>query len=517
MQTFLQLKTKLRSIIWPASEAKNLRVPHDAFFVQAMIDLQTNVDCLQDNNTSLFPACSLYWENAKTVVLDAPKGVFKRVFTIANDNWRDKVQYWSTNWTEIEGWANWLYAAITPTNAGLPKLQQGFYYAEKAVDSTIGRARVGSWAINRKKLYVAPWIQSNETLVVEWDGVKSEWLDTDGVDTTDWTPDVEDAIALYVRSRHELHFGDPKLSRLFAAEYASSLSDIMLYCRNMTRQQENLIPSRPRFVSQTEVDDDVAPTAATSFTVALLGDWGRDSADLAGVVSSMKALSPGRIFTLGDNVYDQGTAPFTTYFSDYITDDQLTNLFWPSWGNHDYDYGINLLTAFFTLKNNERYYTVVYGPVQYFILSTDPREMDGGYVNLVTSTETSIMGEWLKLQLAMSTAKWKVVIGHHSPYTSDVNNTPGNKWMRWPFKAWGADIYLGAHGHNFEDIIVDDFRYIVCGLGGHSIRAFGAATTGVQRQYNSDYAFLKLTATCDELDVTLIDKQGTEIYGVALT
>lgn len=522
-QTFLQLKTKLRAELFPAGEARNLWTPHDAYFVAAMIDIQRWVECLQVNNASQFPACSTYWEDAKTV-MEAPKGIVQRVFTVANDDWRDKVFYWSSTFNDLECWARSLaLACSTPINAGLEKLQQGFKFSEASTDGSptqnsllglaSGRARTGIWAIYRKRLYIAPWLQSNEVLVVEWDGKKDDWTDTDLVDTKYWTPSVEEAIKFYVRCQHEMYFGDKREGGILKQLYNEKISDLIFDCREETRQQEKKVCESPIAISQTELDDDAAPSTTSEYVTCLLGDWGQSGTPLDDVAAQINGLAPRKVITLGDNIYS-GNDPETLFASFGTIPLKL------AWGNHDFSDvapgDLSALLALVTLGNNERYYSVVDGPVQYFILSTDSHEVDGGYVDATTSTENSIMGQWLRLQLAMSTAKYKVVIGHHSPYTSDINNTPGNLWMRWPFLTWGADLYIGAHGHNFEYAINGGFPYIVCGLGGQTIRGFGAVTAGSQYRYNSNYGFLKAIASCDSLLIKLIDRTGAEIYTVTI-
>lgn len=77
MTTWGQLKTKLRNILFPDGEAENLVAPHDQSFLTAMVDLQTWVQCLQQDNTSIFPHCSTFFHCGMTVI-PAPRGnVFK--------------------------------------------------------------------------------------------------------------------------------------------------------------------------------------------------------------------------------------------------------------------------------------------------------------------------------------------------------------------------------------------------------------------------------------------------------
>lgn len=77
MTTWGQLKTKLRNIIWADGEPENLIAAHDQSFLTAMVDLQTWVPCLQQDNTSIFPHCSTYFHCGMTVI-PAPRGnIFK--------------------------------------------------------------------------------------------------------------------------------------------------------------------------------------------------------------------------------------------------------------------------------------------------------------------------------------------------------------------------------------------------------------------------------------------------------
>lgn len=513
MQTYAEFRAGLTKEIWPAGEPKNLKPSHEKAFLSAMMDIQKWVPCVRQNKVSIYPFCDTYWENGKTAI-ELPNGVVSRIFTIANDEWRDKVIYQSSNWSEIECWAKNLFDCPTPLNTGLPKLKTGIFYAEKSTDSVVGRARIGIWAINRRRLYLAPWVQSNEKVIVEWEEFKSAWEDNDAVDTKWWTQDFQEAIKLFVLERHEFFFGDKKESFALKADYAEKLADLMYWCREKTRQQEQ--DACPDFIlTSAQVADDAIPAAAdTTYTHALISDWGVLGQPLTDVAARIVELNPSILLTAGDNSY--GGAPATLFAS-------FGSLkVYPSFGNHDFTDapgGVDAEIALFPyIPEPKHYYSVVDGPIQYFLIGNEQSEPDNQYVDANTSTENSIAGGWLQAMLALSTAKWKIVVAPANPYTSDVNHSPGKKWARWPFKLWGADAVLTGDGHVFEDIEKDGLRYIECGLGGNSIRTFGAATDAtILKQWNSDYGFLKMVATCSTYTVTLVDRNGNEIYSAELT
>ena len=81
MYTFGQLKTAIRQIIWPDGEADNLVAAHDKFFIDALMDLQTWVKCLEQDHTDIIPQCATLY-NCGLTVLDAPRGAILKLSVI---------------------------------------------------------------------------------------------------------------------------------------------------------------------------------------------------------------------------------------------------------------------------------------------------------------------------------------------------------------------------------------------------------------------------------------------------
>ena len=93
-------------------------------------------------------------------------------------------------------------------------------------------------------------------------------------------------------------------------------------------------------------------------------------------------------------------------------------------------------------------------------------------------------------RLAASTECFNVVYFHHPAYSSGdpVFTEPR---MRWPFGAWGADVVLMGHQHQYERLVVDNMTYVVDGLGG-ALNRFDFATTqpGSMIRYKDDFGAL---------------------------
>lgn len=545
--SYNDLRKRIRKRIWPGGEPRNLAEAHNDFFVQAMIELGKWVECLRLNNTSVYPACSTYVECAKTIV-EEPIGSIRRVYTIANDDWCDRVYFWRSDFSAMERQARNLIRTWTPPqNKGLTALQQGIKFAEASTDlrpgtdSPYGRARTGVWALYRHRFYLFPWIQSNESLVIEWDGYKKDWQDADVLDEELWTPDVEDAIASFVKWKHELNYGAPERAVTFKREFygdpltpGGQLGDLMYWCKRQMEQRDAIEPSAdPRSPTFAEVTDDAIPEETPDSQFAIIGDFGDpDNGTKEQEVADMvKGWDDGEekffIVTLGDNIYAPAVSyeeSITPFYGDYVTDDLTTNRFWPAIGNHDRNDptgGIQAYYDYFSLPNNERYYDFVKGTVHFFILHSALSALGGTVHEPDGLTQTSIQAMWLKAKLALSTAKWKVVIVQDPPYTLGTDY-PGHTILRWPFKDWGADVLVAGDTHAYERYEVDGFPYVVAGTGGTELAGSlnadaGNLLTAYKKFTALQYGALKGEADCETLKLEFMALPGTVVDTLTLT
>lgn len=218
------------------------------------------------------------------------------------------------------------------------------------------------------------------------------------------------------------------------------------------------------------------PTAEDTARFAIIGDFGDNNKAEGDVAAMIASWNPDFVVTAGDNNYPDGAAStidgnIGKYYNPYIYPylgkygaGGSTNRFFPALGNHDWKTdSAKPYLDYFTLPSNERYYDFTEGPLELFILDSDPNEPDG-------VSKTSIQGEWLRSQLAASTAVWKVVVFHHAAYSSGLHGS--TTYMRWPFKEWGADAVISGHDHTYERLMVDGIPYFVNGLGGASAYNF---------------------------------------------
>lgn len=516
-----ELRTKIRGMLWPSpGEPINLRVAHNTFFDEGMSELQRWVECLQANNTTIHQFCSTYVHCAKSII-ELPPGVINRIYTIANDNWCDRVYYRRRRWVDVEAWAKQVLPTWEnpATNAALP-LVMGHRLANATADSDRGRARLGVWTIDRGRILMAPWIQSNEKVVIEWDGIKETWDDDDILDSNLWMLEVQKALRAFVKWRHyaEYHSGDRALVNDMLRDWMDARAEAMHWCTKRREERPDEVLPEDRFPTTEEITDDavVETTPKTEWVFGNIGDYGKptNGTNEEDVADLVKSWAPDHIVTNGDNIYSP-TVDYATavgaFYGDYITGDLNTNRFWPAIGNHDHNdptNGIQDYLDYFTLPNNERYYDVVKGMAHFFIYHST----EGGGTEADGTDVNSKQAEWLKAKLETSTAKWKIVIIQDAPYTDSDADHPGHVPVRLPFKDWGADLVISGDTHAYERFIVDGLTYVVNGAGGGSIdtvEADDAALVGLKQfSLYGVYGAVKLTVDCDSLVGAFYDITG---------
>ena len=237
--------------------------------------------------------------------------------------------------------------------------------------------------------------------------------------------------------------------------------------------------------------------------LAVIGDYGDNNQAEADVAALVDSWGVDFVVTVGDNNYPDGEAStidanIGQYYADFIYPYQgsygpgaTENRFFPALGNHDLDSDRGqAYFDYFTLPGNERYYDVALNPVHLFVLNTDPREING-------RSPASTQAQWLKKQMLAADLPWKLVIMHHSPYTSSLIRRP-DPTLQWPFAEWGATAVLSGHDHLYERLYIAGLPYIINGLGGRRINLFGSPEPQSLVRYNRDYGALRVQAdeTC---------------------
>jgi tartrate-resistant acid phosphatase type 5 len=260
------------------------------------------------------------------------------------------------------------------------------------------------------------------------------------------------------------------------------------------------------------------PIDTATVSLAVIGDYGVNSAAEADVAALVNAADPDVVVTTGDNNYPRGGADtiddnIGKHYGAFIYPYRGTwgagaseNRFFPALGNHDWDDGWTA-TAYldwFDLPGGERYYDVARGAVHLFVLDSDPREPDG-------VDAASVQAAWLEAGLAASTSPWNIVIAHHPPFSSSKHGSTAD--LQWPFAAWGADLVISGHDHVYERLVSDGIPYVVDGFGGASLYPF-ASTGPIPEsvvQWDSSWGAMFIDADTVGCEVTAMSAEGVVI------
>ena len=525
--TFAELHSTVKQNVFPDGLPSNLRNQFRNAVTDALIAAQKwcktadgQEAYYQQRHINRVPFCATYF-NCGSTVIAAPNGQVLDVYTIVDGMECCRVDYLpSINWQSYNQYvAEWTESWDEPANEGKPALPPGFKYAEATTDKTYGRAGFGHYFIHNRKLFVGPRLQSDEILVVEWSGLKQSYEDANLV-VDDDVVDRELVRFVEAFTAHEIwsrFFQDSQQTQIFYGQMRNALADLISSAQDKmlaNYDREVQYPS-PRSVGlcgckskecqEPVADEDFGGVAATGdervigFTSDIQPEDETNLTDELAVESLMTSWNPDSLIICGDlregtYTYPELFAAMTGYAGFLDRNAVANNRLWPVLGNHDWTDGGELLEwneYFKMLPNNRRYYEFVIGAVHFFALSSYAEEPDG-------VEEDGPQAEWLRIKLAASKAKWKVVLTHYPPYSSRIGYVDG-VIRRWPFKAWGADLVMSGHTHLYERLNVGGMPYLICGLGGEEPVAFGPAIAGSLFRYNTTFGAVRMVVGCDRL------------------
>jgi hypothetical protein len=224
----------------------------------------------------------------------------------------------------------------------------------------------------------------------------------------------------------------------------------------------------------------------------------------------------GTVFTLGDNVYPDGTAA------------QFANCYDPTWGQYvartrpsagNHDYHVPGAAGYFGYFGaaagdaDKGYYSYDAGDWHVIVLNSRCGAVGGCGAD-------SPQGQWLQADLAANPSTCTLAYWH-APLFSSGSRHGGTTAMRdfWQilYDA-GADVVLNGHEHNYERFSLQDpngqadpgrgIRQFVVGTGGGGLYALGPAHPNSEARSDDTYGVLALTLHPDSYDWTFIPAAG---------
>ncbi len=224
----------------------------------------------------------------------------------------------------------------------------------------------------------------------------------------------------------------------------------------------------------------------------------------------------GTVFTVGDNVYDSGTAA------------EFTNCYGPSWGRHkfrtrpvagNHDYATAGASGYYGYFGTaagaagKGYYSYNLGAWHVVVLNSNCNAVGGCGAG-------SPQDQWLRADLAASNAACTVAIWHHPLFSSGgVHGSDPATLNFWQaLYESGADLVIAGHDHLYERFAPQtstgaldvDFglREFVAGMGGRSHYGVGTVRPNSEVRNADTYGVLKLDLHVNGYDWEFVPEAG---------
>ncbi|MCO5172173.1 MAG: tartrate-resistant acid phosphatase type 5 family protein [Planctomycetes bacterium] len=283
-------------------------------------------------------------------------------------------------------------------------------------------------------------------------------------------------------------------------------------------------PAAERALPPVEVAP-LAPGTAHERFIAF-GDWGTGRPGQRQVAAAMAtwARRDGGVaflLTVGDNFYPRGVASlddphWRETFEEVYDDPALAVPLYVSLGNHDHKGDPDAQVAYG--RRNPRWVM----PARHYEVVR--ALADGTTVHLFAIDSEVIQGDpaqvrWLDEALGASTARWKVVFGHHPLYArSKRGPDAGMIALLEPlFVRHGVDLYLAGHDHVLELLQPKQgVHYVVTGAGGGVERMGPANWTSDTIYTSTGGGFVGARVSRDELLLEFVRETGRTQFAYAL-
>ncbi|KAK2664591.1 hypothetical protein Ddye_003165 [Dipteronia dyeriana] len=279
-----------------------------------------------------------------------------------------------------------------------------------------------------------------------------------------------------------------------------------------------------------------------SLSFLVLGDWGRRG----DFNQSQVALQMGRIgekldidfvVSTGDNFYEDGLtgendSNFEESFSNIYTANSLHKQWYSVLGNHDYRGDVLAQLSPFLKKVDSRWLCL-----RSFIVDTELAEIffvdTTPFVEMYFTNEEGHTYDWrginsrkpyisnllkdLDSALKESTAKWKIVIGHHAIRSIGHHGDTQEliKHILPLLKIYGVDFYMNGHDHCLEHISDTEspLEFLTSGAGSKAWRGDinEENRDGFKFMYDGQ-GFMSVQLTHTQADIVFYDVFGQVLH-----
>lgn len=227
--------------------------------------------------------------------------------------------------------------------------------------------------------------------------------------------------------------------------------------------------------------------------------------------------NPGTVLTLGDTVYEGGTA------------EEFARCYAPSWGRHlgrtrpapgNHDYGNGRATAYFDYfgdvagERDKGWYSFDVGRWHLVALNSNCTIVGGCGAG-------SEQERWLRADLAAHPSRCTLAYWHHARFSSGLHGSnPVTAGLWLALEDAGADVVLTGHDHDYERFAplapdgrpttTGGIRQFVVGTGGRSLYPFGVPVAGSEVRSAAAFGVLQLTLRDENYDWRFLPVAGSK-------
>ncbi|KAJ4974719.1 hypothetical protein NE237_007893 [Protea cynaroides] len=281
-----------------------------------------------------------------------------------------------------------------------------------------------------------------------------------------------------------------------------------------------------------------------SLSFLVIGDWGRRGAENQSQVALQmgmigEKLDVNFVISTGDNFYDNGLTGvddpnFEESFTKIYTAKSLQKPWYTVLGNHDYRGNVEAQLSPVLRKIDRRWiclrsFIVNAEVAEFFFIDTnpfvdmyfyDPKDHMYDWRGLRPSRKIYITNVLKELDLALkkSTAKWKIVVGHHAVRSvGHHGDTEELVQLLLPvLRANYVDLYMNGHDHCLEHISGTNDRPIQFLTSGAGSKAWRGDVKGLERDgmkfFYDGQGFMSVQLTQTDAEIVFYDVSGEVLH-----
>lgn len=282
-----------------------------------------------------------------------------------------------------------------------------------------------------------------------------------------------------------------------------------------------------------------------SLSLLVIGDWGRKGEYNQSLVAAQmgkigEKLDIDFVISTGDNFYNSGLTgvddkAFEESFTNIYTAKGLQKQWYSVLGNHDYRGNVEAQLSPALREIDSRWlcmrsFIVNAEIIEFFFVDTNPfikdywkkAEMDSSF-NDISPREYYISNLLKDLDMALkeSSAKWKVVVGHHAIRSVSVHGDTVElvEELLPILKDNGVDLYMNGHDHCLERISSKDspIQFLTSGGGSKSWRGVYTQNADNLQFFYDGQGFMSMELIKEELKMAFYDIFGQNLHEWTMT